>query len=311
MAHLDDVAVFVSVVEQGSFAGAAARLRVPPTTVSRRVRQLEDRLGTRLLNRTTRSLSLTEAGERYFEACRSGLGLIEDADRAAQGTQTEPAGTIRVSAPVNFAAVLFSDIIAAFMRDYPRVKVELLLSDDRVDLLRARIDMAVRTGELPDSSLVARKLGAARRVYCASPGYLASRGTPQQPSDLKGHDCIVSGDSTDGVSWTFSKDGHTQVIPVDARIAANVMSFCTLAAVAGLGVAQLPEGLARPEIAAGRLVAILEAYSPERGGIYLVFPSNRHMSAAVRALVEHVEKWIGAPAARPAEISANRIRAPR
>lgn len=295
MAHLENVAVFVAVVEQGSFAGAAARLRVPPTTVSRRVRHLEDRLGARLLNRTTRSLSLTEAGERYFEACRAGLGMIEEADRAAEGTQVEPAGTIRLSAPVNFAAALFTDIVAAFMTEYPQVKVELLLTDDRVDLLRARIDVAVRTGELADSSLVARKIGMARRLYCASPAYLATRGTPRQPTDLAEHDCIVSGDSIERVSWTFVRDGQTQTIPVNGRVAANVMSFCTLAAVAGLGVAQLPEGLARAEIAAGRLVEILSAYRQDRGGIYLLFPSNRHMSAAVRAFVEHVERWIAVP----------------
>jgi len=296
MGHLEDISVFVSVVQQGSFAGAAAQLHVPPTTVSRKVRQLEDRLSARLLNRTTRSLSLTEAGERYFEACRTGLGLIEEADRAAQGTQSEPTGTIRLSAPVNFAAALFSDIVAAFMKDYPHVKVELLLTDDRVDLLRARIDIAVRTGELADSSLVARKIGTARRLYCASPAYLEARGTPRQPAELLKHDCIVHGDSTDGVTWSFTTgDGQVQTVPVHGRVAANVMSFCALAAAAGLGIAQLPEGLARPEIAAGRLVEILAAYRQDRGGVYLIFPSNRHMSAAVRAFVDHVERWTAVP----------------
>ena len=295
MAHLDDIAVFVSVVEQGSFAGAAARLHVPPTTVSRRVRQLEDRLGTRLLHRTTRSLSLTEAGERYFEACRAGLGLIDEAERVARGAQAEPSGVIRISAPINFAAMLFSDIVADFLHHHPKVRVELLLTDERLDLLRARIDVAVRIGELPNSSLVVRKLGVARRFYCASPAYLAARGTPKHPRDLDGHDCIVSGDSTEGVSWTFAKAGKVETIPVRARVAANVMAFCTLAAVNGLGIAQLPEGLARPEIEAGRLVPLFEAYTVERGGIYLVFPSARHLSASVRAFVDHAEAWIRSP----------------
>lgn len=293
MAHLDDIAVFVAVVQQGSFSGASRRLRLPPTTVSRRVRALEDRLGSRLLNRTTRSLSLTDAGQHYFEACRTGLGLIEDADRAAQGLQAEPAGTIRISAPVNLAASLFGEVIASFLERAPKVKVELLLTDERVDLLRARIDIAVRIGELPDSSLIARKLGVARRIYCASPAYLAARGTPTRPKDLETHDCIVSGDSVHGNVWTFRRGNTLETVHVTARVAVNVMSFCTAAAVAGLGVAQLPEVMARPEIDAGRLRAVLDDYPVDRGGIYLVFPSNRHPSAAVRAFVDHVEASVG------------------
>lgn len=291
MAHLDDVAVFVAVVEQGSFAGAAKRLHLPPTTVSRRVRELEDRLGARLLNRTTRSLAMTSAGEAYFQTCRSGLQMIEEAGRAAQGFQAEPSGIVRVSGPVNFAASLFSDLIAAFMQRYPKVKLELLLTDERLDLLRSRIDVSLRTGELPDSSLVARKLGAVRRVYCASPEYLAARGVPKQPRDLKDHDCIVSGDSAEGATWTLGTGKSAQTVHVNARIAANIMSFCSAAAVAGLGIAQLPDALAQPHIAAGRLVTVLDEYAVERGGIYLVFPSNRHLSAAVRAFIDHVEAW--------------------
>jgi DNA-binding transcriptional LysR family regulator len=293
MAHLDDIAVFVAVVEEGSFSGAARRLRLPPTSVSRRVRELEDRLGARLLNRTTRSLSLTDAGQHYFDAASAGLGLIADADRAAQGGQAEPAGTIRISAPVNLAASLFGNTIAGFLQRTPKVKVELLLTDDRVDLLRARIDVAVRIGELPDSSLVAKKLGTARRLYCASPAYLAARGTPQRPADLEAHDCIVSGDSVDGNVWTFRKGNSVETVHVTGRVAVNVMSFCTAAAVAGLGIAQLPEVMARPELAAGRLRTILDDHTVDRGGIYLVFPSNRHPSAAVRAFVEHVEASLG------------------
>jgi DNA-binding transcriptional LysR family regulator len=292
MAHLDDVAVFVAVVEQHSFAGAAGHLRLPPTTVSRRVRQLEDRLGTRLLNRTTRSLSLTEAGAAYFDSSRAGLALIKAADQSARGQQAEPSGTIRISAPIDFTAALLSDIIAEFLGQNPKVKVELRLTDERLDLLRARIDVAVRTGDMPDSSLVAKKLGTARRIWCASPAYLAKRGTPQRPADLKDHDCIVRGDTIDNVVWTFVRGKDVEAVPVKARICANVMSYCVLAAVAGLGVAQLPDGLVRREIEAGRLVAVLDEYAVDRSGIYLVFPSNRHTSAAVRAFAAHVENWM-------------------
>src|ERR1700712_1761749 len=166
MAHLEDVAAFVSVVEQGSFANAARRLQLPPTTISRRVRQLEEALGARLLHRTTRSLALTEAGQRYFDACSAGLGQIAEADRSARDTQTEPSGTVRVSAPVNFGVEFFSGLVADFLVRNPRVKAEIVLSDERLDLVRARIDVALRTGTLPDSSFVARKVASARRVFC-------------------------------------------------------------------------------------------------------------------------------------------------
>jgi DNA-binding transcriptional LysR family regulator len=291
MAHLDDVAVFVSVVEQGSFANAARRLKLPPTTVSRRVRQLEEGLGVRLLHRTTRSLALTEAGRRYFEACSVGLGQIAEADRTARDTQSEPSGTVRISAPVTFGVEFFSSIVADFLARNPRVKAEILLSDERLDLVRARVDVALRAGALPDSSFVARKVGSGRRIFCAGPAYLARRGAPTVPEDLKHHDCIVSGDSTDGASWTFKSPDGPETVPVTGRLAVNVISLAVAAAVAGLGIAQVPEGLAISDVRAGRLVQVLDPFVVDRTGLYLVFPSSRQMSAAVRAFIDHVSDW--------------------
>jgi DNA-binding transcriptional LysR family regulator len=292
MAHLDDIAVFVSVVDQGSFSGAARRLKLPPTTVSRRIKQLEDRLGVRLLHRTTRSLALTEHGKRYYETCRDGLGLLEDADRAARGTQVEPVGTIRISAPVNFGATFFADPVVEFLRENPRAKAELILSDERLDLVALRIDVALRIGDLPDSTVVARRLGPARRLFCASRSYLAARGTPQGPNDLKHHDCIVGGNSTTGVSWPFrTAGGEVESIAISGRVSTNVVSIALDAAVAGLGIALLPEAPARLEIAAGRLTEVLSPFVVDRGGLHLVFPSNRNMSAVVRAFSDHVVDW--------------------
>lgn len=291
MAHLDDVAVFVSVVEQGSFANAARRLNLPPTTVSRRVRRLEEALGARLLHRTTRSLAPTEAGHRYFEACSQGLSQIAEADRAARETQAEPVGTVRISTPVNFGAEFFGGIVADFLVRNPRVKVEILLSDERVDLVRARIDVAIRTGALDDSSFLARKVGADRRIFCASPAYLSMRGTPMVPQDLRQHDCVVRGGSVEGVSWTFKGHDGAETVQVEGRLAVNVMSLTVMAAIAGFGIAQIPESLVTPDLKAGRLVQVLAPFVPDPTGVYVVFPSNRQMSAAVRAFIDHVGNW--------------------
>ena len=291
MAHLEDVMVFVSVVQEGSFANAARRLKLPPTTVSRRVRQLEEGVGVRLLHRTTRTIALTEVGRRYFEACSAGLGQIEEADRSARDTQAEPSGTIRISAPVNLGVEFFSSMVADFLARKPRVKAEIILSDERLDLVRTRVDVALRTGALPNSSFVAKKVGTGRRIFCASPAYLERRGVPVVPEDLKQHDCIVSGDSTEGTSWTFKGSDGPETVPVAGRIAANVMSLAVAAAVAGLGIALVPEGLALQDLRAGRLVPVLAPFLVDPAGVYLVFPSNRQMSAAVRAFIDHVTDW--------------------
>ncbi|MEO8883761.1 MAG: substrate binding domain-containing protein, partial [Devosia sp.] len=166
-----------------------------------------------------------------------------------------------------------------------------LLSDERLDLVKMRVDVALRTGALPDSGMVARKLGSAKRVFCASPAYLARRGTPETPADLKHHDCIVTGGSTDGTSWVFAGDGGNETVAVNGRFSANVMSFALTAAIAGLGIAQVPEGLALPDLKAARLVPVLEPFVLDGGALYVVFPSNQHVSAAVRAFIDHVTAW--------------------
>jgi DNA-binding transcriptional LysR family regulator len=198
---------------------------------------------------------------------------------------------VRISAPINFGVEFFGSIVADFLARHPRVKAEILLSDERLDLVRGRVDVALRTGALPDSSFVARKIGSGRRILCASPTYLARRGAPTMPEDLRHHDCIVSGDSTEGVSWTFKGQDGTETVPVAGRLAVNVMSLAVAAAVAGLGVAQVAEGLAMPDVRAGRLPQVLDPFVVDRTGVYLVFPSGRQMSAAVRAFIDHVSDW--------------------
>lgn len=287
MIDLNEIAVFVRVVEAGSFAGAARSLTLPTTTVSRRLRKLEDRLGVRLLQRTTRSLSLTDAGRAYYEACSSGLEVIQAADQNATEKQTEPAGTIRLSAPADFAGSVFADVFAEFLFRYPKIKAEILLTDDRVDLIASGIDVALRTGKLQDSALIARKLGATQRLFYASPNYLGSKGAPRVPADLRQHDCIIVGTSLSNATWMVEGPTGTESIPVSGRVSANTIQFALRAAVAGLGVAQLPPAVAGREILAGRLTTVLEGYGSPRGGLYLVYPSAQHLSAGVRTLIDH------------------------
>jgi DNA-binding transcriptional LysR family regulator len=292
MVDLNEVALFVKVVDTGSFTAAARLLGLPKTTVSRKIAHLEEALGTRLLHRTTRSLSPTEAGRQYYGECSAGLAAFEEANRRIAGAQQVPSGTVRISAPADTANYFVSDIVGEFLAAHDRVRVELVLTDERLDLVRERIDVAFRMGQLADSALVARKLGSGSRILCASPAYLAVAGTPKVPTDLKAHACIVHGASVDGVSWTLRGPRGRSVVPVSARLAVNSMAFALKAAVAGLGVAMLPKPMAASDLRFGRLRTVLEDYELPATGIHLVYPSRRHLSAATKALIDFAAKRV-------------------
>ena len=195
MLDLNDVAVFARVVEAGSFTGAARLLGIPKTTVSRRIAELEREVGLRLLQRTTRSLNMTDAGRLYYEESSRGLRAIEDANLRLADARAEPSGTICVSAPVAFGSFFLADTVFDFLAAYPKTRVELRLTDDKLNLVEDGIDLAFRTGTLADSTLVARKLGSTHKILCASPAYLERRGTPAQAVDLGRHDCVIAGHS--------------------------------------------------------------------------------------------------------------------
>ncbi len=289
MVDLNHVSLFVKVVESGSFSTAARALGVPKATVSRQVARLEADLGVRLLHRTTRKLELTALGRGYFEEVCEGLSRLAAASEAVSATQSVPSGRIRVAAPVEFGARQLMDVLPAFLKANPRVDVELVLADGVVDLVAERVDVAFRTGQLPTSSLVARKIGPARRVLVASPEYLRARGAPRRLSDLREHDCVVFGPTLDRAVWRLDgPDGRSEV-RVRGRLAVDSARAALLAACAGVGVALLPDGVAREEIDAGRLRQVLKRYAVEGGGLYLVYPSNRHPSSALRAFISFYE----------------------
>lgn len=294
MVDLNEVMLFVKVVEAGSFTAAAKRMGLPKTTVSRRIAHLEEDLGARLLHRTTRSLGLTGAGQEYYEQCSEALAGFEAANRHLAGIQEVPTGTIRVSAPADAPGYFLSDLVADFLAAHERVKVELVLTDERIDLVRERIDLSFRMGQLEDSTLVARRLATGSRILCAAPSYLASAGEPPRaPNDLRKHACIVHGSSVEGVNWILHGPKGRSVVPIVPRLAVNSMTFAVKAAVAGLGIAIVPAPMVAADLDAGRLEQVLGNYRLPATGIYIVYPSRRHLSAATRAFIAFAAERVG------------------
>lgn len=286
MLDLNDIVVFARVIEAGSFTAAARLLGMPKTTVSRRIAALEREVGVRLIQRTTRSLNVTDAGRLYYEQSSQALRTIEDANLRLAEARAEPSGTIRVSAPVAFGAYFLTATVFDFLAAYPKTRVEFRLTDDILNLVENGIDLAFRTGALPDSTLIARKLGAAYRILCASPDYLARRGTPVVPADLAHHDCVIAGQSAANAHWMLDGPHGQETVAVSGRFAANEMQTVISAAIAGYGIAQLPHGLGEASIRDGRLRRVLDDYTTPAGGLHVVYPSSQHLSPLVKAFME-------------------------
>ena len=287
MDRLQAMTVFAKVVEQGSFARAAERLSISASACSRQVAELEAHLASRLLNRTTRRLSLTESGQGFYERCVQLLADLEDAERAAGESTARPRGTIRLTTSINFGVRHVSPAISAFLARYPEVKFDVSLSDRIVDLVEEGYDLAVRIGTAGGETVVARKLGEARMVACASPAYLKAHGTPQAPEELARHACLTYEYLPARNVWPFrGRDGSEHAVRVAGPLHSNNGDLLAAAAVAGAGIAYEPEFILGPDLKAGRLVPILASYSAPLGPIYAVYPSRRYLSAKVRTLVD-------------------------
>lgn len=295
MLDLNDIVVFARVIEAGSFTAAARLLGMPKTTVSRRVAALEREVGVRLLQRTTRSLNVTDAGRLYYEQSSQALRTIEDANLQLAEARAEPSGIIRISAPVGFGGHFLSSAIFDFLATYPKTKVELCLTDDTLNLVENGIDLAFRTGILPDSTLIARKLGSTHRILCASPDYLARHGVPLAPADLARHHCVIAGPSIANLHWVLEGLHGQETVTVSGRFAANEMQAVTAAAIAGYGIAQIPYQAAATPIKDGRLHRVLDDYTTSVGGLHVIYPSSRHLSPLVKAFIElAAERWSAA-----------------
>ncbi len=282
------VEVFVATVETGSLTAAAARLGNAKSHVSTQLGRLEDDLGTRLLNRTTRRLSLTEAGATFYERARAILADLEEAERSVTVLNEEPRGTLRLGAPMSFGVRFLGDIVADFMARHAAVRVEMDLTDRRVDVIEERLDVVVRIGDLPDSTLIARRLCDTRMLLVASPEYLDRRGRPDEPADLREHDALVYEYAASPDRWDFEGPGGGVSIEVAGRLHANNGEVLVSAARAGLGIARLPDFLCADAVRRGSLEALCRDWGDARIGIWAVYPPTRFPSPKVRAFVDHL-----------------------
>jgi DNA-binding transcriptional LysR family regulator len=282
---LSEIGVFVKVVATGSFSQAARDLGLPKSTVSRKVSQLEERLGARLLQRTTRKVALTEVGAMYHERCARILPELEDAERAVTELQDVPRGLLRIAAPSRFG--LLGPLVTEFLSLHPDVKVEVECSDRLVDLIQEGFDLAIRAGALSDGSLVARRLmDSIPHFIVAAPSYLAKRGAPTEPQQLSKHDCLVFGGNREPRSWRFRRGGKQIDVQVNGRATINDFDMLKQTAIAGHGIARLPATVACPEVKAGRLVRAIADWETAEVPLSLVYPSTRHLSPKVRAFID-------------------------
>lgn len=293
MDPLDGIAAFARVVDSGSFSAAAHRLGVSKSAVSAHVQRLERRLGIRLLNRTTRRLSVTEAGAAYYRHCARILAEAEAAEQAASALQREPRGTLRISAPVSFGWMHVAPAVPGFLQRYPDLAVDIALSPAHVNLVDEGLDLAIRIGVLEDSPLVVRKLAPSRLVFCAAPAYLEKRGIPRKPTELAGHNCLCTGLLPWGDEWRLAgKRGEVRVA-VAGSFRSNSAEMLRAAALDGIGIAVLPTWAVSEPLRAGALRPVLEAWEPPASTVYAVYPGNRLMSVKVRAFVDHLAKCFG------------------
>jgi DNA-binding transcriptional LysR family regulator len=277
---------FARVVEQGSFAKAAERLGISTSACSRHVAELEAHLDARLLNRTTRRLSLTESGQAFYERCVQVLADLEEAEQVAAVSAVLPRGTLRVTCGVSFGVAHVARLIGAFAARHPEVRFDVQLSDRFVDLVEEGFDLAIRIGESPTQNLIARRLGETRLVPCAAPIYLRERGAPETPADLARHACLTYEYLPLRNTWRFrDRAGSEHAVRVAGPVHANNGEMLVAAAVEGIGIAMEPDFIVAGHLAAGRLVRIFADYAPAPTSIYAVYPSRRHLSAKVRAFV--------------------------
>lgn len=284
MDRLDAMAVFVAAVEEGSLSAAGRRLEMPLATVSRKLADLEAHLKARLLHRSTRRLTLTDAGEAYLAACKRILDEVTDAERVAAGEYRAPTGELVVTAPLVFGRLHVVPVTTAFLAAYPDVDVKLLLSDRALDLIADQVDVALRIGALPDSRMVATRLGAIRRVVCASPAYLKHHGRPRTPGALAAHDAVTFIAPLGTDPWRF--DGARDPTQPRTRLAVNTAEAALDAAIAGVGVTRVLSYQAAAAIAAGSLEVLLTKHEPAALPVHLLHTSRMHLPLKLRAFLD-------------------------
>jgi DNA-binding transcriptional LysR family regulator len=288
------IRAFVQVFDSGGFSAAARQHGRSKALLSKYVTDLEDYLGVRLMNRTTRKLSLTEAGEAYYREASQLLQQLDDLDATISDQTTAPRGLLRVSAPRNFGETTLAPAIFAFLADHPTVTLDLRLEDRYVDLVEEGIDVALRISTMTDSSLIARKIADMRLQLVGSPELIKSRGMPKAPEDLRSLPCIVDINLQTQSNWRFIENGKTVSVHVTGPVRVNSPLAARDAALAGLGYASLPSYLSEQMVEDGRLVSVLQDYLPTGQTLQAVYPHRRHLAGKVRALIDHLVTWFEA-----------------
>jgi DNA-binding transcriptional LysR family regulator len=288
MDRLEAMTVIVAVTETGSFSAASRRLRTPVATVSRRVCELEARLQAQLFQRSSRRMTLTDAGRSYIEACKRIIEQVDDAEREVSGEYRIPKGDLAVTAPWGLGHMHLLPIAVEFLRAYPDIALRLELTDHVVNMVQDNIDVAIRIGILPDSSMIATRIGSIRLVVCASPAYLAARGRPTSPGDLLNHDCITIDEIAVPRAWRFAKGDHAIVAPIRSRLTVNTSEAAVEAAVAGAGIARVMSCKTEAARCAGALVVVLDDFEPEPLPVHIVYAQRKPVPLKLGAFLNWV-----------------------
>ena len=282
----EGVSEFVAVAEAESFTAAAKRLGISTAQVSRQVSALESRLSTKLLYRTTRKVSVTEAGQTYYQYCRQVLDGLEEAERAMTNLQLIPKGKLRLTAPVTYGEKVIAPLVNDFILRYPELEVQLNLTNQKLDLVGGGYDLAIRLGKLEDSSMMAKRLSSRTLYVCASPEYLSTYGVPHSLSELDGHNCLQGNLDY----WRFQDRGKPYNVRVKGNMKCDSGWALLDAALKGIGIVQLPDYYVQPSLACGKLMNLLEHYQEADDGIWAIYPHNRHLSPKVRMLLDFLDE---------------------
>ena len=283
MDRLEAMTILLAAVDTGSLSGASRHLRIPLATVSRRVAELEEHLKVRLLHRGHRKVVLTDAGRSYVDSSRRIMEEIAEIERTASGEYRAPQGELIITAPAVLGRTHVLAVVAEFQRAFPDIRVRLQLMDRYVNLVEEHVDVAVRIGELANSSMIATRLGLIRRVLCASPAYLKTRGVPKEPADLASHDCVTYDLAN---TWEFRRNGATQAIHVPSRLTVNLGEAAVAAAVAGAGISRALSYLIEDLLKSRSLVTLLDSYEPSPMPVSVIFPGQRHVPLKLRAFLD-------------------------
>ena len=286
MDRLEAMTILLSAVDTGSLSSASRQLHVPLATVSRRVAELEEHLKVRLLHRGNRKLVLTDAGRSYVASCRRIIEDIAEVERTASGEYRAPQGELTISLSSVLGRTHILPVVVEFQRAFPDVRIRMQLTDRMVSLAEEHVDVAVRIGELPDSSMIATRIGLIRHMVCASPAYLKQRGAPKKPVDLVAHDCVVHEGHSASYDWEFATDRTKQTIHVKSRLIVNLAEAAVAAAVAGAGIARVLSYLVEAPMKSGSLVTLLEAYEPPPIPLSVIYPSQRQVPLKLRAFLD-------------------------